>query len=747
MMTATGLRPASGAWDHPTILSSRDCAIGFFLYGAIALIAQLLCLQELLLLVAGHELFLGCSLAAWMTWVGLGSWLARRAPVDRFATVLSLAMPLVILNVILIRVSKGLFGVGMTAGLLPSLLLTITLLIPAGLVMGALFGLGYAWCRARSAWSLGQAYLWDALGTAVGGLFYSLVLAGRAAPERILVLVALAITAIACAVKTRRTIAVSILSLGVSLAFALSPLPRLTRTLQWRGYSLLAERTTRYSHLALAKTGSLVSVFDNGLISAHFPDPSAYEALAHWPLLAHPAPRRILLIGGGATGTLAELLKHPVEQIDYVELDPAFIRMIRPALSSSDRAALDDPRVRLRHVDGRRWLSTTTQAYDVILLSLPEPRNAQVNRLYTLEAFRLIRRRLAPGGVFAFTVPSSENYLSAETAYFNASLYQTLRAAFPSVNLIGNDPLLLLAGTQDVWLDWQTLAARYAQRGLTTREVVPHAFPILLDQARRIEVVDRLSSIRAIVLNRDFVPVCYAYAWRVWISKFVSPMYFLSLLVAIALLAFGARLLWRRRALLASRPGASAVFALGAAGMAYETIILLAFQSLHGYLYWQLGSLFAAFMLGLALGSWGASQRLSTASPDAAARRLRGVLMAAALEGVALALFLPVAQHLSLRVSAVLLFGAWLLLTGAWLGYAFPLAGRLAPASDPASIAGTLYAADLWGAACGALVTSAVLVPLIGFLPTLAIASGLLLLVASALSFTPHSALRIPHSG
>jgi spermidine synthase len=471
---------------------------------------------------------------------------------------------------------------------------------------------------------------------------------------------------------------------------------------------------------------------DNGLLSANFPDPPAYEALAHWPLLAHPSPRRVLIIGGAVTGSLSELLKHPVEQIDYVELDPALIRLVEHTLPAEDRTALTDPRVHLLHVDGRRWLATTTQAYDVILLQLPEPRNAQVNRLYTLEAFRLIHRHLVPHGLFAFTVSSSENYLSEETAYFNASLYQTLRAAFPSVDLVAGDPLLFLAGTDEVRLDPQTLAARYAQRGLITREVVPPAFPILLDAARRDMMVERLSSVRASILNRDFIPVCYAYAWRVWISKFVSPLYFLSMLVFIALLFFGARILWRRRALLTSRPGATAVCALGTAGMAYETIVLLAFQSIHGYLYWQLGSLFAAFMLGLALGSWGASRWLSAAPTSSVPRWLRSLLVAAAIEGVALVAFLPVAQHLTLRVPGVLVFGAWLLLTGVWLGCAFPLAGRLAPAeeSDTSATAGLLYAADLWGAACGALVTSAVLVPLIGFLPTLAMTSLFLLIVS-----------------
>jgi hypothetical protein len=81
----------------------------------------------------------------------------------------------------------------------------------------------------------------------------------------------------------------------------------------------------------------------------------------------------------------------------------------------------------------------------------------------------------------------------------------------------------------------------------------------------------------------------------------------------------------------------------------------------------------------------------------------------------------------------VILFGTLLLISGLWLGLAFPIAGRIGPFSDPVRVAGTLYAADLWGAAVGAVLTSAILVPLIGLMWTLALTSLLLFAAARAL--------------
>ena len=702
------------------------------LYGACALVAQLALLQELFIVFAGYELFLGFSLASWMGWVGLGSRLAARKPARCLAPLVSWLVPLFIANLVLVRLSKCLFGFGMLAGLVPMLALTVILLAPIGLAIGACFTWGCEWASHRGL-SLGAAYRSETIGASVGGILYSWIFAGRLSPDGIIVLLALPTACLAAGLSSQRRMRIGLAAsvAAAAIAWGMSPLPRWTRALQWQGYTLLADHASRYSHLALARTGSLTSLFDNGLLSVHFPDPMAYEELVHWPLLAHPAPRRVLVIGTAATGTLAEVLKHPITDVDYVELDPAVVALLRPVLDPADRSALNDPRVHLIHEDGRRWLRHTRATYDVILLQLPEPRNAQINRLYTLEAFRAMSQRLPPSGIVAFTIPSSENYLSPATAYFNACLYRTVQAAFPSVELIAGDPLLLMAGRTTLSLDVTSLIARYDARRLVTREVVPSYLPIKLEADRRASLLEQLQAVRPVLVNRDFFPICYAYAWRVWISKFVSPVCFLGTLALLALAAWVLRATWRRRGALRRAPGTTTLFLLGGAAMLYETILLLAFQSINGYIYWQLGTLFAAFMLGLALGSGLVVHRLPSLDPQRAHRWLRGLVFAAGIEGTALLWILPGLQRLPLLLPPLAPFGLLLILTACWLGAAFPLAARLAPAQALTRTAGTLYAADLWGASLGAVVSSSVLIPLIGLGAT-ASATGLALLAAFA---------------
>jgi spermidine synthase len=715
--------------------------LGFAAYGACALIAQLIILQELLIVFAGHELFLGFSLAFWMGWVGAGSWLAGRRSHTNLHRLVVLFIPLLLANVLAIRLSKLLFGFGMLVGLLPMLLLTVILLAPIGLAVGACFTWSCAWAAQRRSLSIGAAYGWETLGAAMGGLLFTAGIAGRLSTDGVILLLSLPAAAITCLLVPRRPLAAASAAITVLLAagWTVSPMPSLTRAAQWRGYHLQAERVSRYGHLVLAQTGSLTNFFDNGLLAAHFPDPPAYEGLAHWPLLAHPKPERILVIGGAATGTLTELLKHPVHHIEFIELDPAVLELLEPALSPDDRASLHDPRIRIIHQDGRRWLDQSDQTYDIIVLQLPQPRNAQINRLYTLEAFQAAGRRLRPGGLVAFSIPSSENYLSPETAYFNACLYRTLKAAFAHVELIAGDPLLLMGSHEPITLAPPDLLARYAQRRLVTREVVPSYMPFKLDPARRAALLATLDAAHTVPLNRDFFPVCYAYVWRVWLAQFVSPFYFLCALMLLALLAWMLWLAWKHRAGIAQHPQVMALSCLGAAGLIDETLLVLAFQAINGYVYWQLGALFAAFMLGLAIGSGLAARMVQPSDPSWPSRALRGLLAIVGLENIAAIAILPAFRQLSAPAPRLLLFSAALLFTALWVGMAFPLAAQLGPSESVARKAGSLYAADLWGAALGATVTSIICVPLLGLTATAGLTGAVMLAAALFLPQAPHA--------
>ena len=159
-------------------------------------------------------------------------------------------------------------------------------------------------------------------------------------------------------------------TLAIPLLLWVAPsLDRAAQSRLWRGFSLLGSRDSIYGNLTVTVTGDIRSLYDNGAILANAPDPGAAEEAVHYALLEHAAPRRVLLIGGGVKGSIAEVLKHPtVERVDYVEMDPAIIAMARRFFPAQVAPIASDPRVRVHYADGRAYLMTARDSFDVIVL-------------------------------------------------------------------------------------------------------------------------------------------------------------------------------------------------------------------------------------------------------------------------------------------------------------------------------------------------------------------------------------------
>ncbi|HUO85046.1 MAG TPA: spermidine synthase, partial [Thermoanaerobaculia bacterium] len=126
---------------------------------------------------------------------------------------------------------------------------------------------------------------------------------------------------------------------------------------------------------------------------------------AHLPLLMHPDPKRILHIGFGSGGTAWSVSRHPVESITIAEISPEVLEVSGQALTEVNHGVLEDPRVHVEINDGRNFILTTPETFDVILSDSIHPRYAGNGSLYTLDYFRLCRQRLRPGGVVSMWLP------------------------------------------------------------------------------------------------------------------------------------------------------------------------------------------------------------------------------------------------------------------------------------------------------------------------------------------------------
>ena len=184
--------------------------------------------------------------------------------------------------------------------------------------------------------------------------------------------------------------------------------------------------------------------------------------------------------------------------------------------------------------------------------------------------------------------------------------------------------------------------------------------------------------------------------------------------------------------------------AMGFTMIGLEMLLLLAFQAVYGYVYRQLAVVIAAFMAGMALGSWLGMRRAARGG-----MRVLAVtqVLAAVAPLVLLGLFEAIGRAngtLSL-VASQIAFPALALVSGMLGGYQFPVASRIffgawqaeAPA-PPLRRPGTLYALDLAGSCLGAVLFSAWLVPVFGFFKT-ALLSAMVSLAPAAMAMLEDS--------
>jgi spermidine synthase len=164
---------------------------------------------------------------------------------------------------------------------------------------------------------------------------------------------------------------------------------------------VIQEIKTDFQHLLLVDTfkyGRMLLL--DGMVQTTEKDEFIYhEMMAHVPLMSHPDPKRILIIGGGDGGVLREVLKHDsVEKATIVEIDQMVIDFSKEYLPSISDGGFDDGRTELIIDDGFAFIRETSDQFDVVVVDSPDP-IGPATILFSKEFYEGIRRVLNPGGV------------------------------------------------------------------------------------------------------------------------------------------------------------------------------------------------------------------------------------------------------------------------------------------------------------------------------------------------------------
>jgi spermidine synthase len=464
--------------ESPPDAFHRGAALAAFaISGALAMTYELGWTRRLATLLGSSVYSFAILLATFLAGLGLGALLVGpllrvvRRPLLAFAAALGLTGVAALAGTALLNAVPGMLRDLLVAQHRdPQAILTGELgfaalvLLPAALLLGAVFPLAARVAHRQGeggGHAIGRAYAVNTAGTVLGaagaGLFLlpalgSLTALAAAGWTHIALGIGLALLAPG-RWGPRLAIAAIVAALGAGVRLA-SPTPDIYRLnygivnllrdidrgagpppsmkeLQRRqidALRVLSMQEGRAATVAVVSRWEQRQLTINGKVDASSSDPTEV-LLGQLPMILADSVTRVLVIGYGSGITTHSVLTHRVGRVETVELEPAVVHAGRffADLNGQDR---HDPRSVVHFEDGRTHLAYTRALYDVIVSEPSNPWIAGINNLFTAEFYRLVRQRLASGGLFCQWLHGYD--MSRETL---ASLLGTLGEVFPGAEV------------------------------------------------------------------------------------------------------------------------------------------------------------------------------------------------------------------------------------------------------------------------------------------------------------------------
>ncbi|MEO0126481.1 MAG: hypothetical protein ABIL44_01870 [candidate division WOR-3 bacterium] len=685
--------------------------IAVFISGIAAVMSQTIIIREMLAFFSGNELIAGVVLFLWLLLTGMGSLIYTKLNFKdksgrNYAYLLFGLCFSLIFSFVFIRIAPAIFSIafGELIDFSRIILISFITLCPPCIIFGCLFPAASEILKPQ------KVYFIESIGSFFGGIILSFILISFIPPTGIfIILISLLLFATYFYIQKKLFLLLS--TLPLFLLINIDYIEFQLKKIQMPGQNLIGVFESKYGNIAVTKSETQINFYSNGVFDFSYPDLYSSEEAVHYPLLIHPKPERVLLIGGGIGGGIKEILKHPsIKKLTYLELDPKIIEISKNFVDFQ----ITDSRLNIITGDGRYYIKNTEELFDCIIINLSDPINAQLNRYYTLEFFRESKSKLNQNGIFCVRVNYTPDILSPIYSQFLGTIKNTLKQIFKEVIILPVAKATYIA--MDYTIEFgvkEILKKNIRDRNLNPVYVNQYFFNYSLTE-ERIEYINKRIEKATFTINTDLKPVCYFFNAVLWggisseilknffIKLFnISPKLFFLILIPILFL-------WHRRTIIYL-----SVFTTGATGISFEIILLILFQVLYGYVYNWIGIIISLFMLGLAAGTlffiWIEKLFIVKNKLQKKIHLLSAIQFTIAIYFLIILLFAITKMSFTNYIIAVLIF------VGGFLGgLHFPVALDIAGESS----AGILYGVDLFGASLGALVTAIIFIPVLGILNT-----------------------------
>jgi spermidine synthase len=135
--------------------------------------------------------------------------------------------------------------------------------------------------------------------------------------------------------------------------------------------------------------------------------------LGHLAALAHPKPESVLVVACGAGVTAGTFVTHPdVKRIVICDIEPLVPKHVAPMFAHENHDVVKDPRTEVVCDDGRHFVRTTGERFDIITSDPIDPWVKGCAALNTVEYYEMCKAHLKPGGVMALWIPLYESNLA-----------------------------------------------------------------------------------------------------------------------------------------------------------------------------------------------------------------------------------------------------------------------------------------------------------------------------------------------
>ncbi|OGS20456.1 MAG: hypothetical protein A2252_10505 [Elusimicrobia bacterium RIFOXYA2_FULL_39_19] len=678
-------------------------------------------------LFSGNEIIAGIILSAWLALFSLGMLIQKTKLLCNIKAEPVLLLQVILFPVIplLLKMIYRLF-VLVPFEILPlhyvSIIVVLVLFLPC-VLLGFVFSIvnrAFFVKQVEQAGNMagvpaGKIYALETLGALVGGLFCAFCYLINKGPLQITVVMSVLIAVyliVASKNKLYKRLGFVFMVFYSGLMFtgSIAKIDNYSSSYLYKPFELVQSRNSIYGTVSVLKSKEDYSFYVNGSkIFTTSAQKEYCEQLVHLCMLQSGKTGHILLIGGGISGNLQEVLKYDIKEADYVELDPVLIELGRQYGGNTD--VLNDKRVNIINQDARLYIKNTTKKYDYIIVDMPDPVNQSLNRFYTAEFFNELKNIAGRDTVIITGISASENYMPGNLRSLTSSVYYTIQKEFKYFVVLPGIKNYFVFSDSKVTDNPNYLIKQLKTKKINTVYLTPYYLSYLLDRYK-IERLNAQINPENVQINEDFKPVAGYYALLFWLSQYNEGFKMPALktdnvlvpVICFAMVFFVLMLLIRKRIRYVMW---LMLFMAGFVSMFIELTLLAGFQSVFGYMIGKISLLIALVMAGLSAGSYAGLVFI---------KRNKSVKYIVVLVFIILfvyLLFFPLFLKMNLNQPC------WYLLIfvpNVFIGTVFTLINSITAGidNDGAKTFGDLYIADLAGAVSGSLLTSLVLLPILG---------------------------------